>query len=270
MACTEINDERLKPEPGGLPLVAPCRRLEFKAPLNWLRLGWQDFWRAPGTGLCYGGFLVLISYVVTYLSWKLGGYILVLSLMSGFVFLAPVLAIGLYSISYQIQEGRQPDIGHCVREGRRHLGNGMVYSMILLVIFLLWERAASMVHVFFPLGADPGLTDVAILLGLGLAVWTIFAALAFALSAFSLPMIQDRQVDAVTAVLTSVNAVLRNKGPMALWATIIVASFAVSFATAFLGLTILMPVIAYGAWHGYRQTIEADAWPENLPSAAVE
>lgn len=270
MAQTEIKNERLKPEPGELPFIAPCRRLEFTAPLSWFRLGWQDFWRAPGTSLWYGGFLVLISYVVTYLSWKLGGYILVLSLMSGFVFLAPALAIGLYSISCQIQEGREPHIGYCLREGRRHLGNEMVYSMILLVIFLLWERVASVVHVFFPLDADPRLSDVAILFGVGSAIWAIFAALAFAASAFSLPMMQDRQVDAVTAVLTSFNAVLRNKGPMALWAAIIVASFAVSFATAFLGLAIVMPVIGYGAWHGYRQTIEADAWPENVRATALE
>lgn len=267
MAQSENKNEHPKSEAEELPFVAPCRRLELTAPLNWLKLGWQDFWRAPGTSLWYGGFLVLISYLVTYFSWKLGGYILVLSLMSGFVFLAPVLAIGLYSISRQLQDGRQPHIGYCLREGRCHIGNEMVYSMILLVIFLLWVRAASMVHVFFPLDADPPLTDVAIFLGVGSAVGSIFAAVAFAASAFSLPMMLDRQVDAVTAVITSVNAVLRNKGPMALWAAIIVASLAVSFATAFLGLAILMPVVGYGAWHGYRETIEADAWPENIRPA---
>ena len=73
----------------------------------------------------------------------------------------------------------------------------------------------------------------------------------------------DRKVDTVTAVITSVNAVLRNKGAMLLWVLIILASVAVSFATALLGLAVLMPVIGYATWHGYRDTIEAEAWPEH-------
>jgi uncharacterized membrane protein len=92
----------------------------------------------------------------------------------------------------------------------------------------------------------------------------------FSASAFSLPMMLDRKADTVTTVLTSVNAVLRNKGPMAVWAAIIVTSLAISFATAFLGLAVLMPVIGYATWHGYRDTIQADAWPENTKVPAPE
>lgn len=76
-------------------------------------------------------------------------------------------------------------------------------------------------------------------------------------------MMLDRKVDSITAVLTSVNAVLRNKAPMALWALLIVLALAIGFATAFLGFVILMPVLAYATWHGYLETIEARAWPEN-------
>jgi uncharacterized membrane protein len=94
-------------------------------------------------------------------------------------------------------------------------------------------------------------------------VGAVFAGLVFSASAFSLPMMLDRKVDTVTAVLTSVNAVLRNKGPMLIWAMIIVTSVALSFATAFLGLAVLMPVIGYATWHGYRDSIQAEQWPEN-------
>jgi uncharacterized membrane protein len=263
MTPPHAKDQNQQADPQALPFVAPCRRLALADPVKWLKLGWRDFKRAPGTSLWYGGFLVLTSYVVTFVTWKLGGYILLLSLMSGFVFIAPALAIGLYSISCQLQHGLKPRISHCLREGQRHFGNEMVYAAILLVIFLLWARAASMVHVFFPMESEPNLSDLALFLGVGSAVGSIFAALVFSASAFSLPMMLDRRADTVTTVLTSVNAVLRNRGPMAVWALIIVASLAISFATAFLGLAILMPVIGYATWHGYRDTIQADAWPEN-------
>jgi uncharacterized membrane protein len=262
MSRTETNDEPRKVEPEALPFVAPCRQLALTDPFRWLELGWRDFRQTPRTSLLYGGFLVLVSYLVAYLTWKLGGIFLILSLLSGFIFIAPVLAIGLYSISCQLQQGLRPRIGYCLLEGRRQLGNEMIYSIILLVIFLLWARAASMVHAFFPVESDVHLSNLIVFLGVGSAVGSIFAALVFSASAFSLPMMLDRKVDTVTAVITSVNAVLRNKGPMAVWAGIIIASLAISFATALLGLAILMPVIGYATWHGYRDTIQADAWPE--------
>lgn len=265
MAEPHAGSRQTPVNPDDLPFVAACRDLDTARPLHWLKLGWSDFRQAPGVSLWYGGFLVLLSWLVGLLTWKLGGYVFILSMMSGFVFIAPVLAIGLYSISCQLQRGLQPQIGYCLREGKRNLGNEMVYSMILLVIFLVWARAASMVHVFFPVEAHPDLQHLATFLLVGSAVGSLFAALVFCASAFSLPMMLDRKVDTVTAVLTSVNAVLRNKKAMALWAAIIVAALGISFATAFLGLAILMPIIGYATWHGYQDTILAGDWPTNQP-----
>jgi uncharacterized membrane protein len=257
-------------DPQTLPFVAPSRRLELGAPVRWLQLGWRDFRQAPGPSLWYGGILVLISYLLAFVTWKLGGYILILSVMSGFVFIAPVLALGLYSISCQLQRGLKPQIGYCLREGRRHLGDELVFSVILLVIFLVWARAASMVHVFFPMESHPKITDLLVFLGIGSAVGSVFAALVFSASAFSLPMMLDRKVDTVTAVLTSVSASLHNKGPMLVWAAIIVLSVVISFATALLGLAVLMPVLGYATWHGYRDTIQAQDWPENTKLPEME
>jgi uncharacterized membrane protein len=263
MTESPLEEDQPCVDPDTLPFVAPCRQLELTAPLQWLRLGWEDFRRAPGPSLWYGGVLVLIGYALAFVTWKLGGYVLILSVMSGFVFIAPVLAIGLYSISCQLQRGLKPQIGYCLREGRRHLGDELVYSMILLVIFLVWARATSVIHVFFPVEAQPHFADLAIFLTIGSIVGSLFAALVFSASAFSLPMMLDRKVDTVTAVITSVNAVLRNKGSMLVWVMIILTAVAISFATALLGLAVLMPVIGYATWHGYRDTIQPEAWPEN-------
>jgi len=250
-------------EQDALPFVAPCRQLNITDPVHWLELGWQDFKRAPRISLTYGFALVILSYVVAYLTWNLGGFVLILSLLSGFIFIAPVLALGLYSISCQIQAGMQPQIGYCLRQGRRHLSNELIYSVILLVIFLLWARAASMIHVFFPMEADPQFSDLAVFLLIGTLVGSLFSAIVFTASAFSLPMMLDRKVDTITAVITSINAVLRNKGAMIVWALIIVFSLGISFATALLGLAIVMPVLGYMTWHAYQATIKSDAWPEH-------
>ena len=252
-----------KSDQDALPFVAPCRQVATSDPIQWFKLGWQDFKQAPRVSLIYGIALVILSYIVAFFTWQLGGYVLILSLMSGFIFIAPALGLGLYSISCQLQAGMTPQIGYCLRQGKRHLGNELVYSVVLLVIFLLWARAASMIHVFFPVEAHPQLADLATFLGIGSAVGTLFAGLVFSASAFSLPMMLDRKVDTITAVITSVNAVLRNKGAMLVWAMIIVIALGISFVTAFLGLAVLMPVLGYMTWHAYQATIKPDAWPEH-------
>jgi len=254
---------QIESEQDALPFVAPCQIVDVTEPIHWLKLGWQDFKQAPRVSLIYGFALVILSYLVAFFTVELGGYVLILSLMSGFIFIAPVLALGLYSISCQLQAGMDPQIGYCLRQGRRHLSNELIYSIILLVIFLLWARAASMIHVFFPMEADPQLTDLATFLIVGSAVGTLFAALVFSASAFSLPMMLDRKVDTITAVITSVNAVLRNKGAMFVWALFIVFAVGICFATALLGMAVIMPVLGYTTWHAYQATIKPEAWPEH-------
>jgi len=259
----KTKQDRL-PDPDQLPFVAPCNKLPLTAAVEWIRLGYMDFKKAPGISLSYGLVLVVISYILTILSWYLGGAVLLLSLLSGLVFIAPVLALGLYSVSCQIEVGHKPKLGFCVREGKRHLGNELIYSVILLIIFLLWARAGSAIHIFFPMEVESRVESYIIFYTVGSAVGAIFAALVFCASAFSLPMMIDRKADAITAVLTSINAVRTNKAAMFVWALIIVLFIVVSFMTAYLGLAITIPILGYATWHGYKQTINTELWEENI------
>jgi uncharacterized membrane protein len=249
--------------PDEQPFVAPCRKLAPSAPLGWVKLGWQDFRRAPGQSLAYGLVIAALSWAVTAIGLRMGSYWAVLVLLSGFVFVAPVLALGLYSISRQLGAGQKPSLARCFGEQRRGLGTAMVFALALLVVFLVWARAGSMLHVFFPVEADPDWRQLATFLAIGSAVGSVFALVTFAFSAFSLPMICDRDADAITAVVTSVNAVLRNKPAMLVWVMLIVGLTAIGFATALLGLAITIPLLGYATWHGYRETIDASAWPRN-------
>lgn len=263
MSANTSSDEPQAAVKSALPFVAPCRVLRAGAPLHWVRKGWADFLRTPRVSLTYGAVIVLLSWLVTGIGLKYGSYWAALILLSGFVFVAPVLAIGLYSISRQLARGTTPSLAICVAELRKALGTAMVFAIALLVLFLIWARAGSMVHVFFPMKGNPDLSQLALFLGIGSAVGSIFAGLTFLFSAFSLPMICDRDVDAVTAIVTSVNAVLRNKRAMVIWVMLIVGLTALGFVTALLGLAVVIPLLGYATWHGYTEAIDAGAWPAN-------
>ena len=236
--------------------LVPSRELATTAAFGWLRAGWSDFRNAPVISLVYGLFVFVVSALVAFLAWKLGGYILLLTALSGFVFVAPMLAFGLYSVSRQLCEGKQPDLLHTLKAVRRPLSNSMVYTLVLLVIFLLWARAGMMVQVFFPLGGKPDWGHVLNFLLIGSAVGSIFACVSFAASVFSLPMLANRDIDVITAVISSINAVLRNKPALFVWAVLICTLTGIGFLTAGIGLIIIIPWLAYATWHGYRAALD--------------
>jgi uncharacterized membrane protein len=158
-------------------------------------------------------------------------------------------------------------MGYCLREGRSHIAELLVLGMVLLIVLLVWARAAAMVHVFFPVEGPPTMAVLLPFLLIGSAVGAVFASIVFSASAFSLPMILDRKVDAITAVVSSVNAVLRNKAALLVWACLIGLAVVVGFATACLGFAVLLPLIGHATWHAYQETIDASAWPQNAPLA---
>lgn len=241
------------------PLFYPSKRLGFDAPVRWLKLGWQDFRRAWRQSLAYGMGLVLLGYLVTGLAWGEGNTVALFTLTVGFILVGPVLAFGLYSISRQLENGREPQLGVCWMESRNHLRNELLFALVMLVVLLVWARAASMVHVFFPVGEELGLVGWLQFLAVGSAVGSIFATIVFSASVVSLPMMLDRGTDAITSALTSVGAVVTNKGVMLLWAAMIVGLVLLGFATAYLGLAIVLPVIGHATWHAYRETVKHEA-----------
>jgi len=249
-----------EPDVAARPFVVPCAALGAAAPLRWLAAGWRDFRRAPGLSLLFGGAIVLLSLGISWLAWTLGRFALLATLLSGFVFVAPLLCVGLYCVSRALERGRTPRLRDSFVLARRVVGQAGVFALVQGVIVLLWSRAGMMVGAFFPID-DGNASALLEFLVIGSAAGSIFAALTFAVSAFSLPMIADRDVDMITAGISSVHAVLRNKPAMLVWAGVITLLTAAGFATACLGFAVLMPWLAYAAWHGYRETLQADAWP---------
>ena len=258
------DEEQSPPDHDELPFAAPCKKLSTWAPIGWVREGIRDLMRAPQQSLAYGVFVAVLIGVVCVLAWMRGSQWFMFAMLGGFVFLAPLTCIGLYAISAQLERGQPPLMTRSIRAAfKRHLGNEMVFALVLMVIFLVWARAAVIVSVFFPMDGDTTTADLVAFFSFGTLTGAVFAAFTFSASVFSLPMIMHRDVDSITAIVTSVNAVLRNKRAMTVWLTIIVVSLLIGVATAFIGLVVIVPVIGYAAWHGYLETIDADAFPRH-------
>jgi uncharacterized membrane protein len=247
-----------------LPFVAPCRTLPASAPLTWLRRGLADFRRAWPQSVAYGVFMAIAMATVSWLAWRYGSYWFMLAMVGGFVFIAPLTCTGLYVLSAQLERGQRPSLAEALLSGvRLYIGNELVFTLVLLVIFLVWARAGAMLSVFIPSRGHLGLRDLVTYLGIGSVIGAVFASLTFAVSAFSLPMIVHRRVDAVTAAVTSINAVLRNRGVMAVWLALIMLGLLIGFATLFIGLAVILPVIGHAAWHGYLDAIDASGFPRH-------
>ena len=261
-AMTDNDEQALNPDE--LPFVAPCRQLSPWAPFRWVKLGVSDLLQAPQQSMFYGLAVAVLIAVVSLVAWLKGSQWIMFAMLGGFVFLAPLTCIGLYAISAQLERGQPPLLVRSLRAAfRRHLGNELIFAIVLLVIFLVWARAAVMVTVFFPTDGEVTWQELWPYLAFGSLVGSVFAAVTFCASAFSLPMIMHRDVDSVTAIVTSVNAVLRNKRAMLVWLTIIVSGLLIGLVTAFVGLVVIIPVIGYAAWHGYLETIDADQFPRH-------
>jgi len=245
-----------------VPIYAPCRKLTFSAPFRWLKKGWQDFRRAPWHSLTYGVIFVFIGWLLLYFAWFKENDALVFSLLFGFLLVGPALTFGLYDISHQLELNHKPTFRHESRKAFHEMGHELMLALMLSMMFLILAIVVSMVMETEPtsgqLTVSPALSvsaAVYVSSAVSLLIAVIFAGLVFCTSAFALPMILHQDADATTAIITSINAVLRNKRVLALWALLIFVLTAVGFATALIGLAIIVPVLGYATWHAYRETI---------------
>ena len=234
-----------------VPFYAPCRKLSIGDPFRWLKMGWQDFKRTPWHSLAYGVVFVFFGWLLLYFAWANENNALIVSLLFGFLIMGPVLCFGLYDISHQLEQNRKPTFRHerqkAFHEMRHERLFAMMMSMLLVLLFIVLSIMAGVEPEF---GQTTGSYVVASLL-----IAMIFAGLAFCASAFTLPVILHQDADGATAILTSINAVLRNTRVLAHWALLIFVLTAVGFATALIGLAFITPVLGYATWHAYREAI---------------
>ena len=268
-----------KSDSATLPMLAPCRPLSLGAPWRWLALAWRDFRAAPGLSLLWGCIITTICLLVSALAWWMGRFALLAVLVSGFVFVAPLLGVGLYAISRSLQKGEVPSFGQSTLAIGQLMGQAGVFALCQGVLVLVWARAGMMALAFFPatdaeqhvffealshyrLLTEGNGSQMLWFLLLGSAFGAVFALICFAMTAFSLPMLVAKKVDMVTAFLTSVHACLRHPVVMLQWAAMILVLLGLGLATGFLAHIVIMPLLGYAAWHGWCEAIDASAWPD--------
>jgi uncharacterized membrane protein len=247
-----------------MPFVAPCRHVPVYAPWYWLSEGFADLRKAPLQSLTYGLFMAILIMFVAVMAWQYGSAWLMFSMLCGFVFIAPLSCVGIYAISAQLERNQPISMKRSLRAVfKRYLGTELVFALVLLVIFLLWARAASVASIFLPDTANPSVGEMVGYIVVGSLVAALFVGITFSASVFALPMIMHRNVDAITAMLTSVNAVMRNKLAMLFWIGLIISGFLIGIATAGIGLIIFLPAVGHGVWHGYLDTIDVQQFPRH-------
>lgn len=239
----------------------PLRRLSFADPLRWLALGTRDFARAPGIGLFYGGCFVVMGWALLAVYRHAPAYVLALS--AGFLLMGPFLAMGLYRVSQQLERGQKPDFGDSLLAWETRTGTLAIFGFVLLVLEMLWGRAALVVFAVSFDGMPDFKGSLLALLdpdNLGfivayLAVGGVFAGLIFAVSVVSIPMILDRQTDAITAGLTSMRLVLSQPLVMIWWGFVITVLVVLALLPWFVGLFAVGPVLGHATWHAYRAAV---------------
>jgi len=241
------------------------RRVPFDAPWTWLARGWRDIWMAPSISLTYGAVFTAISLLVVLGLYSAGALSLALPLAGGFLLLGPMFAVGLYETSRRLEGKESVSLMDMLHFTIKSPGQLAFMGVFLLIIYFVWLEIAFLLFMLF-LGPQslqlenimPTLLFTPAGVGLlivGTAAGAVLALLVYAVTAVSIPLLMRRKVDAVTAAVTSIRAVALNLPAMLLWAALIAAMTALAFATLFVGLIVVFPLVGHATWHAYRALV---------------
>ena len=260
-----------------LPAV---RTITLTQPMHWLLLAWRDMAHCGWISFAHGLFLTLVGAGILAVAhdrfWLLAGA------LSGFLVVAPVLATSLYALSRAVERGEKADASVVLKTWmnwqHNHFnkwGNDywclVQFGALLALAGTGWVlTSAALITLLAPVPINTPLefirhvvlADDNWLFELWLALGGLLAAPIFASTAIAIPLLLDRRVTLLQAVLTSWQAVLTNPLPMAFWAALIMGFTLLGLASALLGLIAVVPLLGHASWHAYRDLVDASSLPE--------
>lgn len=263
------------------------KTVELLRPLQWLLRGWRDLWRCGWISLVHGvavsSFGAVLVLLVFDRFWLLAGA------LSGFLVVAPVVATGLYALSRALQRGEPPDEKLLLRTWTHWGANRRTdpasywclvrFGLLLALAGTGWVMtSAAFITLFAPVPIKSPMDFMRhivlapdhFVFESWLALGGVLAAPVFASSVISMQLLLDRHVTALEAVLASWRVVLANPLLMAVWAGLLMALTMLGFATALIGMIVIVPLLGHASWHAYRDLLDVSALPERIAPGARE
>lgn len=254
------------PSPHPLPQQFRLTAVPPHAGFRWLAAGWADFRAQPGIGLLHG--LVIAAFGAAIFAVARDRFWLLAGAFSGFLLVAPVVAVGLYAVSRAREAGRAAGLADVIavwRSGDRRL---MMFGCLLALAGTGWVLTSAAFITLFttvPVNAPADFLRHVVLgrdwlFEAWLLLGGLLAAPMFASSVIAIPLLLDRPVGVLAAVLTSWRVVLANPVALGVWAALLMALTLLGMLAALIGLVVVMPVLGHASWHAYRDLV-TDAAP---------
>jgi uncharacterized membrane protein len=245
------------------PVVRPVAATDIAEALA---EGLRDFQAMPVYGLCFGVLYALGGITIVLCLTAFGMVYFAYPLAAGFALIGPFVAIGLYEVSRRREAGEPVSFGAIWATVRSRSEIGWM-AFVTLFVFVIWMyQVRLLIALILGLHASFGslrefitvvltTNEGLMFLAIGNAVGALLSLILFSLTVVSFPLLLDREVDFVTAMVTSVRAVVTSPLPMIGWAAVIAILLVVSALPYFLGLIVTLPVLGHTTWHLYRRLV---------------
>lgn len=243
------------------------QKLSFDDIKYCLSAGWADFLQRPflsgffGAVYAFGGVFILISLLYFEQIW------MIIPIALGFPLIAPFVAAGLYEISRRIGLAEPYSAGDVFFVIRKQPGRELGWmAFVVLFLFWIWIYQVRLLLAVF-LGFRPfssldafldvitGTVEGLMFIGIGTLVGSFLALVLFSLTVISMPLLLDREVDFISAMLLSIKTVATNPAVMVAWGCTIAILAILAMLPAFLGLIVVLPVLGHATWHLYKRAI---------------
>ena len=246
--------------PHGAPHLRPPTRQDFAEALT---RGWRDFVRNPVADLIFASFFVIAGLLMAWVTYATGHTFWLILAVMGFPLVGTLGAVGFYEISKRALRDEPAPFRRAFGDAWAERGGQLPWlSAIIVVTFMFWFFLGHMIFALF-LGLAP-MTNVSSsvdvfltvqglsMLGFGSLVGALFAIFVFAITVMGMPMLLDRDVDFITAMLRSMQAVGAAPVAYVTWGVFIAVVTLLAMLPAFLGLFVAMPVLGHATWHLYK------------------